>query len=97
MAAGGEEAGHRALALIEQLRTASTSEVPGIIDQMEPLGRWSRPRLQEAFVREKEGTKSKLHTAMALLRVDPNSLLRQRLQREAISTTSARNLLLFGE
>lgn len=62
-----------AQSLYSHLLTASTSEVPGILDQVGPRQRWLMPRLREASARLTD-PKTRLHVSLALLRKDPDQV-----------------------
>jgi serine/threonine protein kinase/formylglycine-generating enzyme required for sulfatase activity len=62
-----------AQSLYTHLLTASTSEVPGILDRVGPRQRWLTPRLHEASARLTD-PKARLHVSLALLRMDPGQV-----------------------
>ena len=64
----------RAAALVEQLRKADTANVPEIIADMVAYRPWVDPVLKEDFAQWSDGSKEKLHAALALLPVDPGML-----------------------
>jgi hypothetical protein len=69
---GGMEAyGHmRSAALVESLRTASTAEVPPLIQQISGYRRWANPRLLQLLEETENSSREHLHASLALLPVD---------------------------
>ena len=60
--------------LVESLRTASTTDVPGIVRQLDGYRRWANPRLQPLTQIADDGSREKLHASLALLPVDSSQL-----------------------
>ena len=52
---------------IEQLKTASTGDVPGILERVGRYRRWSLPRLREALTTASAGSREELRISLALL------------------------------
>jgi formylglycine-generating enzyme required for sulfatase activity len=57
----------RAQALVDQLTTAETLDVPKILPELAPYRRWADPLLAEVADQAKPGSKEQLHAAMALV------------------------------
>src|SRR5262249_29725885 len=66
---GGIEAyGHlRSAALVEALTTASTAEVPPLVQQISGYRRWANPRLVRLFEGTRGSNREHLHASLALL------------------------------
>jgi formylglycine-generating enzyme required for sulfatase activity/tetratricopeptide (TPR) repeat protein len=66
---GGMEAyGHlQSTALVESLRTASTAEVPPLIQQISGYRRWANPRLVHLLEETQDSSREHLHASLALL------------------------------
>ena len=60
--------------LVDSLRTASTTDVPGIVRQLDGYRRWANPRLQPLAQIADESSREKLHASLALLPVDSSQL-----------------------
>jgi tetratricopeptide (TPR) repeat protein len=73
LAWGGAEAygNLKASALVESLRTASTSDVGDLIEQIDPYRRWAKPRLLRLVNDSDPASRERLHASLALLPVDP--------------------------
>ncbi len=56
--------------LVRGLLDADTAQVPGIIAEIDRYRRWSDPLLRQANKEAAAGSRQKLHTSLALLRVD---------------------------
>ncbi len=86
-----------ATALVEQLDAADITEVPKIVEKLASYGRWADPLLRQEDAQAKEGSKQKLHTALALLHVDESKLHYLRDQLLVVTPTQfpvVRNALL---
>jgi hypothetical protein len=57
-------------ALVEQLRTAKTEDVEGIINELAFCRRWANPRLLHVLSETSPSNKEHLHASLALLTVD---------------------------
>ena len=60
----------RASSLVEALRTASTTDVPALVRQLEAYRRWGDPRLKTLVQNPDDNSREKLHGSLALLPVD---------------------------
>jgi formylglycine-generating enzyme required for sulfatase activity len=61
-----------AAGLVRGLLDADTAQVPALIDELgRGYRRWADPLLRQENARAAEGSRAKLHTALALLSVDP--------------------------
>ena len=68
---GIEEYGRlQASALITSLKTANTSDVPGIVARLSGYRRWANGRLRNAVEAANDSSREKLHASLALLPVD---------------------------
>src|SRR5262249_27070615 len=68
---GMEGYGHlRSAALVESLRTASTAEVPPLIQQIAGYRRWATPRLVHLLTETQNSSREHLHASLALLPSD---------------------------
>src|SRR5262249_14871642 len=66
--AGMEAYGHlRSAALVESLRTASTSDVPPLTQQFSGSRRWADPRLVQLLQETQNSSREHLHASLALL------------------------------
>jgi formylglycine-generating enzyme required for sulfatase activity/tetratricopeptide (TPR) repeat protein len=64
----------RASSLVDSLRTASTTDVPALVRQVEGYRRWANPRLLPLTRIADETSREKLHASLALLPVDTSQL-----------------------
>src|SRR5262249_25485240 len=73
---GGMEAyGHlQSAALVESLRTASTAEVPPLIQQISGYRRWANPRLVHLLEETQDSSREHLHASLALLPGDSSQI-----------------------
>ncbi len=62
---------YRSSSLVEGLKTAEISEVPGIITRLSPYRRWANAPLRSLVQDSDESSREKLHASLALLPVDP--------------------------
>ena len=60
----------RASSLVESLRTASTTDVPALVRQLDGYRRWANPRLKTLVENADENSREKLHASLALLPAD---------------------------
>ena len=60
----------RASSLVESLRTASTTDVPALVRQLDGYRRWANPRLKTLVENANENSREKLHASLALLPAD---------------------------
>ena len=60
----------RAAALVDSLATAETSDVPGLVDQLESYRRWAKPLLVQLAGESNDDSKVHLHASLALLPAD---------------------------
>ena len=60
----------RAAGLVESLRTAGTTDVPAVIEQLAGYRRWADRRLRRMLRDSDESTRDRLHASLALLPVD---------------------------
>jgi formylglycine-generating enzyme required for sulfatase activity/tetratricopeptide (TPR) repeat protein len=65
---------HQASNLVEKLKTASTTVVPGIIQSLGRYRRWADPQLRSLVRGADDTSREKLHASLALLPVDPKQL-----------------------
>jgi serine/threonine protein kinase/formylglycine-generating enzyme required for sulfatase activity len=59
-----------AAGLVRRLLDANTSQVPGIVQDMEGYRAWADPLLREQYAAAEHGSQQKLHAGLALLPVD---------------------------
>jgi serine/threonine protein kinase/formylglycine-generating enzyme required for sulfatase activity len=64
----------RASSLVDSLRTASTTDVPALVRQVEGYRRWANPRLRTLIRNSDDTSREKLHASLALLPVDDTQL-----------------------
>jgi hypothetical protein len=70
-----EAYGHlRSAALVESLRTASTAEVPPLIQQISGYRRWANPRLVHLLEQTQDSSREHLHASLALLPGDSSQI-----------------------
>lgn len=87
----------RAQALVDQLMSAKTDQVPGIVHQMSDYRAWIDPRLETVLEHSQSNPKEKLHASLALLPIDvtqANYLHEQLLQAEPDCFFVVRDALL---
>ena len=60
----------RASSLVESLRTASTTDVPALVQQLDGYRRWANPRLKTLVENADDNSREKLHASLALLPAD---------------------------
>ena len=60
----------RASSLVESLRTASTTDVPALVRQLDGYRRWANPRLKTLLQKAADKSKEQLHARLALLPAD---------------------------
>ena len=64
----------RASSLVQSLGIASTTEVPGLVQQLDGHRRWANPRLKTMAQSADDTSQEKLHASLALLPVDASQL-----------------------
>ncbi len=64
----------RASSLVEALRTASTTDVPVLVRQLDAYRRWANPRLKTLVQNADFSSREKLHGSLALLPVDASQV-----------------------
>ena len=64
----------QARALVDSLKTASTAEVPDIVENLSDYYRWARRPLSDLLSSTKEQSSPHLHASLALLPVDPGQV-----------------------
>jgi formylglycine-generating enzyme required for sulfatase activity len=64
----------RAAGLVQAALNAETSHVPAVVDEMAEFRKWTDPRLRSEFRKAADGSRQKLHAALALLPEDPNQV-----------------------
>ena len=64
----------RSSALVDSLKTANISDVPGIIERLSGYRRWANAALQSMLQNSEESSREKLHASLALLPVDPSQV-----------------------
>ena len=60
--------------LVTTLRTAETSQVPMIMENLSDYRRWAKEELRKTFSESSEDSNAKLHAALAILPDDPSVL-----------------------
>jgi formylglycine-generating enzyme required for sulfatase activity len=60
-----------AAGLVSRLLDADTSQVPAVVTELEGYRRWADPPLRRAAEENDDGSRQKLHAALALLPTDP--------------------------
>ena len=63
----------QASSLVESLRTASTTDVPALVQQLDGYRRWANPRLKTLVENADDNSREKLHASLALLPVGCHS------------------------
>jgi len=86
----------RAAGLVASLKTAATSEVPTIIQQLNGVHRWADPELRRVLRETDPSQREHLHASMALLADDPSQIdyLTDRLLSAATSELPVLRVLL---
>jgi eukaryotic-like serine/threonine-protein kinase len=64
----------RASALVELLKRAEISQVPGIIRELSAYRRWALPELRSLLQSAQDSSPEKLHVSLALLSEDPSQV-----------------------